>query len=132
MIPSLGHGLAVLQLYFVAQFSLRRVFYILSILITTYPLFQLHLNQLNEPRQPRETAWLRSIHAVLYSAFGAENEHPDYPPEPDNVGPDLAGKFCRDLQQLYHLLGADDTSMSLFPEPQIILCTPRLNCIFCP
>ncbi|KAK7033866.1 hypothetical protein R3P38DRAFT_2917807 [Favolaschia claudopus] len=131
MIPSLGHGLAVLQLYFVAQFSLQRVFYILSVLIATYPLFKLHLNQLREPRQPRETAWLRSIHTMVYRAFGAENEHPDYPPEAESLGPDLARKFCRDLEQLYHLLGINNNSTQLFPEPHTILCTPRLDCLFC-
>ncbi|KAJ7844841.1 hypothetical protein B0H13DRAFT_2239147 [Mycena leptocephala] len=37
-----------------------------------------------------------------------------------------------DLEKLYHLLGIDDPSTKLFPEPHTILCTTRVNCVFCP
>ncbi|KAJ6521730.1 hypothetical protein B0H19DRAFT_973852 [Mycena capillaripes] len=132
MILTLGHFLVVLQLYFIHEFSLQRVFYILTILVATYPLFKLHLNQRREPRQPRETAWLRSIVAILDSAFDKEHEHPHFPPEGDDVGPGLSHRLCGDLENLYHLLGIDHPSAQLFPEPHTILCTTRIDCIFCP
>ncbi|KAJ6469345.1 hypothetical protein C8R45DRAFT_837409 [Mycena sanguinolenta] len=132
MIPSLGHFVVVLQLYFVDQFSLQRAFYTLTVLVATYPLFKLHLNQRREPRQPRETGWLRSIVEILDRAFDNEHEHPDFPPEADNLGPDLARRLCGDIEHLYHLLGIDNPSTQLFPEPYNILSTARLDCIFCP
>ncbi|KAJ7235612.1 hypothetical protein B0H12DRAFT_1076036 [Mycena haematopus] len=132
MIPTLGHFLVVLQLYFTNEFSLQRVFYILTVLVATYPLFQLHLNQRREPRQPSETAWLRSIAVILDRAFDSGHEHPHFPPEADDLGPGLGRRLCRDLEHLYHLLGIDDPSPQLFPEPHNILCTTRLDCIFCP
>ncbi|KAJ7348439.1 hypothetical protein DFH08DRAFT_808179 [Mycena albidolilacea] len=132
MIPSLGHFMVVLQLYFLREFSLQRAFYILTVLVATYPLFKLHLNQRREPRQPRETAWLRSIFTILDGAFNSKHEHPHFPPEADDLGPGLVRKLCGDLEHLYHLLGIDDPSNQLFPEAHTILCTTRLDCIFCP
>lgn len=132
MIPTLGHFITVLQLYFIHEFSLQRAFYILTVLVATYPLFRLHLNQRLEPRQPQDTAWLRSIVAILGGAFGSQHEHPHFPPEEDEVGIGLSHRLCGDIEQLYHLLGVDDPSTQLFPEPYTILCTTRLHCIFCP
>ncbi|KAJ7768662.1 hypothetical protein DFH07DRAFT_1007962 [Mycena maculata] len=133
MIPTLGNFIVILQLYFLHQFSLQRAFYILTVLIATYPLFRLHLNQRQEPRQPRDTAWLRSITSILAQAFTSEHEHPHFPPEEDDVGIQLGQRVCRDLEQLYHLLGADDKdSPPLFPKPHRILCTTRLHCTLCP
>ncbi|KAJ7691419.1 hypothetical protein B0H17DRAFT_1133728 [Mycena rosella] len=131
MIPVLGHFIFILQVYFADEFSLHRALYILTVLAATYPLFRLHLNQHNEPRQPRETAWLRSISAVLASAFSAENEHPYFPPEAEDLAPRLSEHVCTDLAQLYTLLGMDDNSTPLFPAPHTILCTSRLHCIMC-
>ncbi|KAJ7777716.1 hypothetical protein DFH07DRAFT_976931 [Mycena maculata] len=133
MIPTLGNFIVILQLYFLHEFSLQRAFYILTVLVATYPLFRLHLNQRQEPRQPRDTAWLRSITSILAQAFTSEHEHPHFPPEEDDVGIQLGQRVCRDLEQLYHLLGADDKdSPPLFPEPHRILCTTRLHCTLCP
>ncbi|KAJ7695214.1 hypothetical protein B0H17DRAFT_1159076 [Mycena rosella] len=134
MIPTVGHLILILQLYFIEQFSLQRSLYIITVLTATYPLFRLHLNQRRAPRQPMETAWLRSIATVLGNAFANENEHPHFPPDEEGLGPQLSQRVCADLEQLYHLLGADDPSQSteLFPPPHIILCTTRLHCIHCP
>ncbi|KAK6971942.1 hypothetical protein R3P38DRAFT_3241244 [Favolaschia claudopus] len=133
MIPSIGHFIVVLQIYFSDQFSLQRVLYILTILVASYPLFNLHRNQLREPRQPRETAWLRSIRSLITAAYGDEHEHEYFPPESEDLGAGLAHTLLKDLEQLYHLLGIDDPAATpLFPNPHIILCTPRINCVFCP
>ncbi|KAJ7912590.1 hypothetical protein B0H13DRAFT_1613336 [Mycena leptocephala] len=132
MIPSLGQFLVVLQLYFIHEFSLQRAFYVVTVLVASYPLFKLHLNQHREPRQPRQTAWLRSIVAILEDAFHRKHEHPHFPPEEGNIGTDLSRRLCQDLEKLYHLLGIDDPSTKLFPEPHTILCTTRVNCVFCP
>ncbi|KAJ7912450.1 hypothetical protein B0H13DRAFT_2232502 [Mycena leptocephala] len=131
MIPTLGHFILVLQLYFIPEFSLKRALYILTVLVATYPLFRLHMNQRREPRQPRETAWLRSIVQILAGAFNPEHEHPHFPPEEDDVGIGLSHTLCQDLEQLYHFLGIDDGVTTLFPELHTILCTTRINCILC-
>ncbi|KAF7346067.1 hypothetical protein MSAN_01832800 [Mycena sanguinolenta] len=86
MVPMLGHFILILQLYFVDQFSLQRALYILTVLAATYPLFRLHMNQRDGYRQPRETAWLRSISALLGGAFSEGHEHPDYPPDEAGLG----------------------------------------------
>ncbi|KAK6981074.1 hypothetical protein R3P38DRAFT_3234901 [Favolaschia claudopus] len=134
MVPAVSHFIVVLQLYMVPEFSLQRAFYIISVLVAAYPLFRLHLNQLREPRQPRETAWLRSIFAIFTQAFNSENEHPDFPPEPDDLSEQLAKRLCGDLEHLYHLLGfsSEHPPSQFFPEPHTILCTTRVNCLFCP
>ncbi|KAJ7439572.1 hypothetical protein FB451DRAFT_1344220 [Mycena latifolia] len=131
MIPTLGNFILILQLYFIDQFSLQRVLYILTVLSATYPLFRLHLNQRRGPHQPTETAWLRSISAVLSSAFSNEHEDPLFPPDEDGLGPNLARRVCADLEHLYHLLGVDESGSKLFPHPHVILCTARLHCMFC-
>ncbi|KAJ6474094.1 hypothetical protein DFH09DRAFT_1082689 [Mycena vulgaris] len=121
------------MLYFLDHFSLQRVLYVLTILSATYPLFRLHLNQRKSPHQPIETAWFRSIVSVLASAFDSKNEHPNFPPEEDGLGPRLSQRVCHDLEQIYHLLGVDsDQPTDLFPAPHTILCTTRLHCIICP
>ncbi|KAJ6610749.1 hypothetical protein B0H10DRAFT_2290712 [Mycena sp. CBHHK59/15] len=126
MIPTVTGFIVVLQLYFIHEFSLQRALYILTVLVATYPLFQLHLNQRREPRQPQETAWFRSIAEILAAAFDKDHEHPYFPPNDDNdLGPHLS-------RQLYGLLGINDQSTELFPEPHIILCTTCLHCLFCP
>ncbi|KAJ7278283.1 hypothetical protein C8J57DRAFT_1449056 [Mycena rebaudengoi] len=132
MIATLGRFTVVLQLYFLEEFSLQRVFYILSVLVATYPLFRLHLNQRREPRQPRETAWLRSIADIFVAAFDQAHEHPDFPPNDSDIGPQLSQRVLQDLEQLYGLLGIPDESTQLFPEPHTILSTHRIDCIFCP
>ncbi|KAJ7448204.1 hypothetical protein B0H11DRAFT_2333518 [Mycena galericulata] len=134
MIPTLGHFIVILQLYFIDQFSLHRALYILTVLSATYPLFRLHLNQRNRPRQPIQTAWLRSITAILENAFANKHEHPHFPPDEDGLAADLSRRLCQDLEQLYNLLGISDTDTdsSLFPPPHVILCTTRLNCVICP
>ncbi|KAJ7483156.1 hypothetical protein FB451DRAFT_1084306 [Mycena latifolia] len=131
MIATLGNFILILQLYFADHFSLQRALYILTVLTATYPLFRLHLNQRNESRQPRETAWLRSISVVLAGAFASENEHPHFPPEGEGLAPHLSQRVCNDLEQLYNLLGINDQHTPLFPAPHKILCTPRLHCIIC-
>ncbi|KAJ7261470.1 hypothetical protein C8J57DRAFT_1634439 [Mycena rebaudengoi] len=132
MIATLGRFTVVLQLYFLEEFSLQRVFYILSVLVATYPLFRLHLNQRREPRQLRETAWLRSITDIFVAAFDQAHEHPDFPPNDSDIGPQLSQRVLQDLEQLYGLLGIPDESTQLFPEPHTILSTHRIDCIFCP
>ncbi|KAJ7078110.1 hypothetical protein C8R43DRAFT_1053419 [Mycena crocata] len=110
MIPSLGNFVVILQLYFSPEFSLQRAFYIITVLAATYPLFQLHLNQRREPHQPRVTAWLTSIFELLVDAFDSKHEHPYFLPD---LTAGLGERLCRDLEQLYHLLGIDDPSAQL-------------------
>ncbi|KAJ7910441.1 hypothetical protein B0H13DRAFT_2232934 [Mycena leptocephala] len=121
MIPTLGHFILVLQLYFIPEFSLKRALYILTIAYESA----------TRTRQPRETAWLRSIVQILAGAFNPEHEHPHFPPEEDDVGIGLSHRLCQDLEQLYHFLGIDDGVTTLFPELHTILCTTRINCILC-
>lgn len=134
MIPILGHFIVILQLYFVDEFSLQRTLYILTVLAATYPLFRLHLNQRKQPHQPAQTAWLRSVTAIVASAFSNENEHEYFPPDEDGLGARLSQRVCEDIEQLYTLLGISDVnadSSQLFPPPHIILCTTRLHCVVC-
>ncbi|KAJ7245101.1 hypothetical protein C8J57DRAFT_1725416 [Mycena rebaudengoi] len=132
MAASLGPFIVALQLYFVDEFSLQRTLYILTVLAATYPLYRLHLNQRNEPRQPRETAWLRSIGAIIQDSFGSQHEHGDFPPEPEELGASLSQQAFQDIEHLYRLMGIDGNSPPLFPKPHRILCTSRLHCSVCP
>ncbi|KAJ7717882.1 hypothetical protein B0H16DRAFT_1337809 [Mycena metata] len=131
MIPTLGNFILILQLYFIDEFSLKRAFYILTVLSACYPLFRLHLNQRRGPRQPTETAWLRSIFDAITKAFDNQHEHPDFPPDADGLGPQLSQKVRGDLEQLFRLLGVDEDHLDLFPHPSPLLVTDRLCCIFC-
>ncbi|KAK7015385.1 hypothetical protein R3P38DRAFT_3321652 [Favolaschia claudopus] len=129
MVPTVSHFIVVLQLYMVSEFSFQRAFYIISILVAAYPLFRLHLNQLREPRQPRETAWLRSIFAIFTGAFNGEHEHSNFPPEAEDLSDQLAQRLCGDLEHLYHLLGfssQQDPPSQFFPAPH------RINSLYHP
>ncbi|KAJ7058879.1 hypothetical protein C8F01DRAFT_1303078 [Mycena amicta] len=142
MVPKLSTFLAFLNLYLDKDYSVQRALYILSVLITLYPLYRRHQNQRLAPRQPPETGWLRSFKAILRDSFDVKHEHPDlrlFEGDPD-MDAYLAAqssehlqRMCEELPQIYSVLGMSEESDSLllFPPSPILVCTPRTTCMFC-
>ncbi|EDR11717.1 uncharacterized protein LACBIDRAFT_314252 [Laccaria bicolor S238N-H82] len=115
----------ILELFFPAALSLLSTLYILATIISVYPLLLLHKSQQREPRQPRNTAWFKSLVAIIALGFQAAT-HPelalfvnndlDIPPEQQ-----LARNIGQDLEAIYEFLGIDDNFHSdpiheLFPQ----------------
>ncbi|KAJ6525394.1 hypothetical protein B0H19DRAFT_971314 [Mycena capillaripes] len=134
MAVSIYNFIVFLQVFFPGGLSLQRTLYVITILVSLYPLFRLHKNQQREPRQPPATAWFRSIALLISNAFHPERQ--DSKLWLDNgPGEEYAQTMCNDLEQLYDFLGISEQSTAhnnFFPEPRAILLTSRLSCIFCP
>ncbi|KAK7026566.1 CxC5 domain-containing protein [Favolaschia claudopus] len=135
--PSVGHLISILDLFFPPGLAIQQAFYVLGVLVSLFPILQLHINQLNEAsRQRPDTGWMRSIRALLIRAFRDEA----YSGEAWLTGIDLAEEYsdyiARDFDRLYQMLGLSsnttDPASFLFPSPQPILCTRRVDCKFCP
>ena len=131
----------ILELFFPAALSLPRALYVLATIVSVYPLLLLHKSQQREPRQPKNTAWFKSLVSIIASGFQVAS-HPelalfvnndlDIPPEQQ-----LARNIGQDLEAIYEFLGLDDNFHGdsihrLFPRVRQILVTPRTTCIICP
>lgn len=133
----------ILQLFFPPELAVQHALYVLGVLISLYPVFRLHTNQLREARrQSPLTGWKRTIRTLLSRAFLAEMDDPEAWSTGINVAPgiNLAAEYtdyiCGDIDKLYTLLGLNDASpldptSSLFQRPRPILATTRMNCRFC-
>ncbi|KAJ6466818.1 hypothetical protein C8R45DRAFT_1064001 [Mycena sanguinolenta] len=134
---SVKHLILILELFFPPELAIQQAFYVLSVLVSLYPLMRLHLNQLNEARrQTPLTGWMRSIRTLITRAFSEELKDIEAWTTGINLAPEYANYIYGDLGRLYDLMGlthnnADPTSL-LFPPPRWILSTSRLNCKFCP
>jgi hypothetical protein len=125
----------VLETFFPISLPFHDIFVALSVLVAIIPLIKLHQNQRTQPRQPGNTAWLKSAHLLFKNLFS---------PQAD-VGGDryyfgrswvtkdyIGSNFLADLDGLLEMLGIDLDNLSpMFPIPPLILVTPRLNCINC-
>ena len=125
--------ITVLETFFPGTLSMEHGLYVLVMVASLYPILKLHLHQRTEPHQPRQTAWLKSIFALLARAFLLEEQDPEMWPTAGDAD-EYAQDLCRDLEVLYEFLGLDsmDNTKTLFPKPPAILCTSRITCIICP
>ncbi|KAJ7848743.1 hypothetical protein B0H14DRAFT_2582881 [Mycena olivaceomarginata] len=127
----------ILQLFFPPELAAQQAIYVLGVVISLYPIVRLHLNQMNEARrQSPLTAWMRSIQTLLTRAFHEEANNVQAWATGINLAEEYSAYLCRDLHRLYTLLGLTDEMADpasfLFRPARRILCTPRLNCKFCP
>jgi hypothetical protein len=72
MTTTVRHLITVLKMFFPGELPLKRAIYILVAVMALYPILQLHTNQVTQPRQPKMTAWLKSIGVFLMRAFHPE------------------------------------------------------------
>ncbi|KAK7041012.1 hypothetical protein R3P38DRAFT_3179515 [Favolaschia claudopus] len=125
-------------LFFPAELSIDKAFYLFGVIISLYPLFRLHINQRRQPRQPARTAWTTAILAILTAAFRSDDE--DNSPWATGIDrtEEFAQHICNELDPLYSMLGLNahnltaPTPNSFFAVPRRILCSSRISCIFCP
>lgn len=123
----------VLQMFFPVGMKLQHALLVLSTIIVLFPLFKLHDYQWRGYHQPRYTAWLRSIIAMLVNAFDPPDDTDGgfWHNETEKIH--LAEDLTRDVDILQEMLGLDTTHSihDLIPDPPIIRCTQHLHCIFC-
>ncbi|KAJ7883331.1 hypothetical protein B0H13DRAFT_2235402 [Mycena leptocephala] len=138
MVASLQHLTLILELFFPPELAVPQVLYVFGALISLYPLFRLHRNQMCEARrQAPLTAWKRSIKTLLTRSFGEHAENADAWASGVNLAEEYANYICGDMDRLYGQMGLYNASQSdldtfLIPRPCPILATRRLNCRFCP
>lgn len=124
----------VLQLFFPGELPLKRAILVLITLIAVYPLLRLHNNQRRRPRQPRRTAWLKSIGVILMRAFHPERADPEAWTG-QGPGTQYANDMLDDISVVFNFLGLGEEEnllKLLTPPSHPIICTTRLNCVFCP
>lgn len=125
----------VLETFFPGGLALERALYILAVVISIIPLWRLHVHQAAAPHQPRRTAWVGAIAKLIDQAFHPDDDVPDL-----GIGegqePQYADDMAENIGVLYELLGLDAVDalpQSIFtPSTRLILCTSRLDCVFCP
>lgn len=121
----------ILETYFAPDDNFTRMLYVLTAVLSLWPLWRLHRRQSQDPRQPALTAWSKSIRSSLRSA--ATDVHLLGAGEPLDEG--VADDIHADLGLLYEFLGIDpaaEDEPQRPPPPPIILCTMRLECTRCP
>ncbi|KAJ7057117.1 hypothetical protein C8F01DRAFT_1153474 [Mycena amicta] len=123
----------ILRFFFPPEMSIQQAIYVLSLLISLFPLYRLHTNQRREPRQPEMTGWMKSFLALLTQAF----TEPVSVIEPGvNHAARYAGFIMDDISELYRRLQLEYTEHPLsalhFPEPRPILSTLHMQCKYCP
>ncbi|KAJ7735904.1 hypothetical protein B0H16DRAFT_1764534 [Mycena metata] len=128
----------ILQLFFPAELAVQQAIYVLGVLISLYPLFRLHSNQLSEARrQSPRTGWKNTIRALITGAFCEEANGVEAWPTGISMADEYADYICSDLEAFYTQLGlfnasAEDLSSFEFRRPRPVLTTTRLDCKFCP
>ncbi|KAJ6455270.1 hypothetical protein C8R47DRAFT_1328937 [Mycena vitilis] len=138
MTATVSDLILILQLFFPSDLSLHKALYLLSVIISLYPLLRLHLNQRRQPRQPTQTAWTKSILVLLLAAFNQDSDTVLPWASGIDRGKEYAESICKDLGALYAMLGLNPDNLtapsppSLFPAARPVLCTTRLSCVFCP
>lgn len=126
--------ITVLEMFLPGELPLNRAMYILLTLAALYPILRLHNNQALQPQQPRRTAWLKSIGALLVRAFHPEELDP-YTWTNKEPGRQYADDMYHDISMLSEFLGLDNENNTPAPfalKSRLLICTSRLNCIICP
>ncbi|KAJ7632345.1 hypothetical protein FB45DRAFT_1026523 [Roridomyces roridus] len=137
MVASVKDLRLILELFFPPELAMQQAIYVLSVLITLYPIFLLHSNQLNEARrQAPLTGWKKTIQVLLTRAFEDEANGVEAWLTGINSASEYTNYICADIDKLYLLLGLthanSDPSSFAFRSPPPILTTSRLNCRYCP
>ncbi|KAJ7884489.1 hypothetical protein B0H13DRAFT_2235352 [Mycena leptocephala] len=120
----------ILELFFPPELAVQQAIYVLGVLVSLYPLFRLHGNQLREARrQTPLTGWKRSIKTLIARSFEDEADNV----EAWTSGVNLSNEYAKLYATMgLHNAGPGDLSSFLFPQPRPILTTRRLDCRFCP
>ncbi|KAF8182469.1 hypothetical protein K438DRAFT_1908058 [Mycena galopus ATCC 62051] len=126
----------ILEVFFPADLSLQKALYLFGVIISLYPLLQLHLNQRRQPRQPARTGWMKTLRDLLISAFQPGDVETSVWTSGLDRTLEYADYICDDLASLYMMLGLNPYDLSapslppLSPDPRIMLS--HLSCILCP
>ncbi|TBU36590.1 hypothetical protein BD309DRAFT_984840, partial [Dichomitus squalens] len=132
MLSTSGDLVFLLQTYFSAGISLVRSLYILTALVSLWPLWRLHRCQTHDPRQPALTGWSKSLRQTLQSAAQQHipyNNDTEYGLDEDSSRAISEGLHA-DAELVYELLGISPESISAsnaLPLPPIILCTTHVD-----
>jgi hypothetical protein len=124
----------VLDTYFPVALPFQDVFIALSLLVATLPLFKLHNNQRQQPRQPRNTTWIKGIYKFFATTFSnSRNRDEHYYLGGTRVSREVVGNnFLSSVDGLLELLGIDiDDPIDIFPSVPKVLVTARVNCYRC-
>jgi hypothetical protein len=133
MTASVRDLITVLEMFFPSELPLNRAIYVLITLAAIFPIIRLHNHQVSQPQQPRRTAWLKSIGAILNRSFNTEDLDP-YGWIYSRSGDDYATDMHNDIDVLYEFLGLDnndDPTAVFSPKSRPIICTSRVDCIIC-
>ncbi|KAJ7460398.1 hypothetical protein B0H11DRAFT_2160461 [Mycena galericulata] len=128
----------ILHLFSPPELAVQHAIYALGVLVSLYPLFRLHGNQMREAyRQTPLTGWKRSIKTLIAQSFSDEADNTEAWTSGVNLGKEYADYICADLDRLYatmgmHNAGPNDLASFLFRRQRPILTTGRLDCRFCP
>ncbi len=134
MTATVGKLVFILETFSPSDLSLTRALFVLFTVFALYPILRLHQHQSTEPRQPRETAWIKSARTILKHAFHSEVLDP-ITWEGEGPGKPFAEDLYNNLWIIYSVFDIDlssENSPSLIPDTPHIICTPRLDCILCP
>ncbi|KAJ7603022.1 hypothetical protein DFH06DRAFT_1152278 [Mycena polygramma] len=138
MVASVGQLSLILALFFPPELAVQQAVYVLGVLISLYPLYQLHGNQMKEARrQNPRTAWKRTMKTLLTRSFSEEADNVEAWTTGINLAEEFAEYICADIDRLYTTMGLHNASPAdlasfLFRRPRPILTTRRLDCEFCP
>ncbi|KAH6916227.1 hypothetical protein BKA70DRAFT_1140333 [Coprinopsis sp. MPI-PUGE-AT-0042] len=125
----------ILDTYFPGTFPASQALLLLCSVFAVYPLLRLHRNQRLQPRQPRQTAWLKAAHEAALNIFPAEEAQ-----NPNNrfwfqgewtSSRAISGNLLWDLEKISELIGPGEGENPFHIVPPVILITQRLNCIIC-
>jgi len=107
---SVSDLITVLDMVFPRSLPLSRGLCTVVTLASIIPLFLLHKNQRRQPRQPAQTAWMKSITNLFYDALGAgEDPEVNIILQPDGEGPEMAiaQNLSNNLEGLFEFLGLE-------------------------
>ncbi|KAJ7819718.1 hypothetical protein B0H14DRAFT_3737035 [Mycena olivaceomarginata] len=115
----------ILQIFFPGELSIHKAFYVLSVIISLYPLLRLHLNQRRQPHQPSQTAWTKSIVGILRGAFKLEDNYPPIWASGLDSGDEYSARISDDLAGLLMMLGFNPYNLAE-PSPDSLFTAPRI------
>ncbi|KAL0959385.1 hypothetical protein HGRIS_014636 [Hohenbuehelia grisea] len=121
----------VLETFFPGHLSLHQALYVLVLMGSLFPLLRLHQTQRRQPRQPRETAWMKTITQTLRDALYTEDPLLTF-----DEASTISTKLAHDFEAILEFIGLGAPiphhPPSLVPRAKIILCSTYTTCIRCP
>lgn len=123
--PTVRDIIMFLEMYFPATASFQTALLALCTLVT------FHQNQLREPRQPQNTAWMRAIAQVMTDSLGSITDIvQDGWMDQDEIK-DCTDNLARDAESLFSLLELGPNLDFLHVRSHTILCTTFQDCVLC-